>query len=59
MEMRTLQIGIRFFMTDLERATQWGPLMAGSMIALAPAMIAFLVAQKQLVKGIAMTGLKG
>lgn len=58
-EMRTLQIGIRFFMTNLERGQEWGPVMAGSMIALAPALIAFLIAQRQLVQGIAMTGLKG
>jgi ABC-type glycerol-3-phosphate transport system permease component len=58
-EMRTLQIGIRFFMTNLERGADWGPVMAGSMIAMAPALLVFLFAQKQLVKGIAMTGLKG
>ncbi|MEM7125805.1 MAG: carbohydrate ABC transporter permease [Chloroflexota bacterium] len=58
-EMRTLQIGIRFFMSNLERGQEWGPVMAGSMIALTPALIAFLIAQKQLVQGIAMTGLKG
>lgn len=58
-EMRTLQIGIRFFMNTLERGADWGPVMAGSIIALAPSLIVFLVAQKQLVQGIAMTGLKG
>ena len=58
-EMRTLQIGIRFFMSTLDRGADWGPVMAGSVIALAPALLVFLVAQKQLVRGIAMTGLKG
>ena len=58
-EMRTIQIGIRYFMENQERGADWGSIMAGSMIAMAPTMIAFLVAQKQLVKGIAMTGLKG
>jgi ABC-type glycerol-3-phosphate transport system permease component len=58
-EMRTLQIGIRFFMSNLDRGADWGPVMAGSMIAMGPALIVFLLAQKQLVKGIAMTGLKG
>ena len=58
-EMRTIQIGIRFFMTNIERGSDWGAVMAGSVIALLPTLIAFLVAQKQLVKGIAMTGLKG
>lgn len=58
-EMRTLQIGIRFFMSNLERGADWGAVMAGSIIALAPALVVFLVAQRQLVQGIAMTGLKG
>jgi ABC-type glycerol-3-phosphate transport system permease component len=58
-EMRTLQIGIRFFMTNIERGADWGAVMAGAMIALFPALLAFLLAQQQLVKGIAMTGLKG
>ncbi|MBI3958540.1 MAG: carbohydrate ABC transporter permease [Chloroflexi bacterium] len=58
-EMRTVQIGIRFFMADQERGADWGAVMAGSIIIMAPTLVAFLVAQKQLVKGIAMTGLKG
>jgi ABC-type glycerol-3-phosphate transport system permease component len=57
--MRTIQIGIRFFMENVERQTDWGAVMAGSIIAMAPTLVAFLLAQKQLVKGIAMTGLKG
>lgn len=58
-DMRTIQIGIRFFMTNIERGSDWGAVMAGAVIALLPTLIAFLIAQKQLVKGIAMTGLKG
>jgi ABC-type glycerol-3-phosphate transport system permease component len=58
-EMRTIQIGIRFFMTNIERGSDWGAVMAGAVIALLPTLIVFLIAQKQLVKGIAMTGLKG
>ena len=33
--------------------------MAGAVIALIPTLLIFLIAQRQLVKGIAMTGLKG
>lgn len=58
-DMRTTQIGIRFFMVNLERGADWGAVMAATVIVSAPTLIAFLVAQKQLVKGIAMTGLKG
>jgi len=58
--MRTLQIGIRFLIGDeIWQGGNWGAVMAGAMIALAPTLIAFLLAQRQLVKGIAMTGLKG
>ncbi len=58
-EMRTIQIGIRYFLFDQERGTDWGALMAGAVIVLLPTLVIFLVAQRQLVKGIAMTGLKG
>lgn len=58
-EMRTIQIGIRFFLFDQERGADWGAIMAGAVIALIPTLILFLVAQRQLVRGIATTGLKG
>lgn len=57
--MRTIQIAIRFFLFDQERGADWGAIMASAVIALLPTLIIFLVAQRQLVKGIAMTGLKG
>ncbi len=57
--MRTAQIGIRFFLVNQERATDWGAIMAGAAIVMLPTLVVFLVAQKQLVKGIAMSGLKG
>lgn len=58
-EMRTTQIGIRFFLVNVERGADWGAVMAATIIVSAPTLIAFIVAQKQLVQGIAMTGLKG
>ncbi len=57
--MRTAQIGIRFFLFNQERATDWGAITAGAVIVMIPTLAVFLVAQRQLVKGIAMTGLKG
>lgn len=57
--MRTIQIGIRYFLFDQERGTNWGALMAGAVIVLLPTLVLFLIAQRQLVKGIALTGLKG
>lgn len=58
-EMRTVQIGIRFFLANQERGTNWGALMAGAVIVMLPTLLLFLIANRQLVKGIAMTGLKG
>lgn len=58
-QMRTIQIGIRFFLFDQERGADWGGIMATAVIALLPTLAIFLVAQRQLVRGIAMTGLKG
>jgi len=58
-DMRTLQIGIRFFLFDQERGSDWGAIMAAAVIALLPTLAIFIVAQQQLVKGIATTGLKG
>ena len=57
--MRTAQIGIRFFLVNQERATDWGAIMAGTVIVMIPTLLIFLFAQKQLVKGIAASGLKG
>ncbi len=57
-EMRTIQIGIRYFLFNQERGVDWGPLMAGAVIVMLPTLLIFLVAQRQLVKGIAMTGIK-
>jgi ABC-type glycerol-3-phosphate transport system permease component len=56
---RTIQIGLRFFLFDQERGADWGAIMAAAVIALLPTLVIFLIAQRQLVKGIAMTGLKG
>ncbi|MBM7570679.1 carbohydrate ABC transporter permease [Aquibacillus albus] len=39
--------------------SEWGLIMAGSVIALVPTVIAFFFAQKQFIEGITMTGLKG
>ena len=57
--MRTAQIGIRFFLVNQERNTDWGAIMAGTVIVMIPTLVIFLFAQKQLVKGIAASGLKG
>ena len=56
-ETYTLQLGLRMFQTVNGGFTHY--LMAASMLVLLPVLILFFVAQRQLVQGIAMTGLKG
>ncbi|MGH2560496.1 MAG: carbohydrate ABC transporter permease [Thermomicrobiales bacterium] len=56
-EMRTLTVALRSFQTDY--GTEWGLLMAGSLIAMVPMVVIFLAAQKYFVRGIATTGFGG
>jgi multiple sugar transport system permease protein len=41
-----------------EGGLNWGQLMAGTTIATVPVLALFLIAQKQFIKGITLTGLK-
>jgi len=53
----TLQVGLASFQG--ENATQWQSILAMTVLSLIPMTIAFVVLQKQLVRGIATTGLNG
>lgn len=55
--MRTIQVGLAMFQGQY--GIFWTLLMAASTIAIAPAIIAFLLAQKRFVEGITTTGLRG
>jgi multiple sugar transport system permease protein len=55
-EIRTLQYGLAMFKE--EGGLNWGQLMAGTTIATVPILALFLLAQKQFIKGITLTGLK-
>ena len=55
-EIRTLQYGLAMFKE--EGGLNWGQLMAGTTIATIPILALFLIAQKQFIKGITLTGLK-
>lgn len=56
-EMRTLPAGLAYYVSQY--TVDYGPLMAGATIALAPLVLAFLFAQRFFIQGIAVTGLKG
>ncbi|HEX2909469.1 MAG TPA: carbohydrate ABC transporter permease [Chloroflexia bacterium] len=55
-EMRTLPAGLALFVG--QHVVEYGVVMAGASLALAPLFIAFLFAQKYFVQGIALSGLK-
>ena len=55
--MKTLPIGLSYFQ-DIY-STNWTLLMAASVIVLAPALIVFILNQRFITQGIALTGLKG
>ena len=54
----TPALGIAFLRNE-EAGSDYGALMAAATIVIAPLIIAFLVAQRRFVEGIALTGLKG
>ena len=54
---KTLQIGLRMFIG--QNASEFGLIMAASVISLIPVLIVFLSLQKYFVEGIAATGVKG
>lgn len=55
--MFTLPVGLANF--SGEAGSDWHYIMAGAAVAMAPLVLVFLIFQKQIVKGIAMTGMKG
>ena len=53
----TLALGLRFFVSRF--GTEYHLLMAGAMLLIVPMIVAFFLAQKQFIRGIALTGIKG
>jgi multiple sugar transport system permease protein len=56
-EMRTIPVGLAAFVGQF--STAWGPLMAGSVIALLPVLIIYVLGQNWFVKGITLSGMGG
>lgn len=56
-EMRTIPIGLSYFVGQY--STAWNLLMAGSVIALLPVLLIYLLAQKTFIEGITLSGMGG
>lgn len=56
--MRTLPIGLRFFMEG-EGSGEWQYLMVAATLIVVPPLVVFLILQRYFVRGISMTGIKG
>lgn len=56
--MQTLQVGLSR-LSSLETGADWGGTMSGAALASIPMLIVFLFFQKQIVRGITLSGLKG
>lgn len=54
---KTLQIGLRMFISQY--SSEYGLIMAASVLSLIPVLVVFLALQKYFVEGIAATGVKG
>lgn len=56
-EKKTIQLGLKMFISQY--SSDYGLIMAGSVLSLIPVLIVFLIMQKYFVEGVASTGLKG
>lgn len=56
-EFYTLPVGLNFFQG--EAISEWEKIMTGASLSTIPLMFVFLIFQRQIIKGIALTGLKG
>lgn len=56
-EKKTIQLGLKMFISQY--SSDYGLIMAGSVLSLIPVLAVFLILQKYFVEGVASTGLKG
>lgn len=57
-ELATPPLGTMFFRNE-EAGTDYGPLMAGTVLITAPLVLFFIAAQKRFIEGVTLTGVKG
>lgn len=56
-ELKTIQIGLRMFISQY--SSEYGLIMAASVVSIIPVLIVFLALQKYFVQGVAASGIKG
>ncbi|GAB1156300.1 carbohydrate ABC transporter permease [Paenibacillus illinoisensis] len=57
-EMFTIPVGMAFFSSEAKDSSNWVQIMTGAALSVLPLIILFLCFQKQIIRGIATTGLK-
>jgi ABC-type glycerol-3-phosphate transport system permease component len=57
-DLRTIPVGIALF-KDPYGSINYGPLMAATLLSTGPMLLAYVLSQKYMIRGIALTGLKG
>ena len=57
-DMRVLSVGLNFFIGRFT-VVDWGVMMAAATTSIIPVLLVFVIAQKHVIEGITLTGLKG
>jgi multiple sugar transport system permease protein len=57
-ERLTIPVGISYFSSELKDSSSWVLIMTGASLSIIPLIVTFFIFQKQIIRGIALTGLK-
>ncbi|MEK8129285.1 carbohydrate ABC transporter permease [Paenibacillus filicis] len=57
-ERMTVPVGLSFFSSELKDSAGWVLIMTGATVSVIPLIVIFLIFQKQIIRGVALTGLK-
>lgn len=58
-EIMTLPVALSFLQSETRALTEWNIVMAGSVVAVVPILIAYIFAQRWFVRGVVLSGIKG
>ena len=58
-EVMTLPVALAFLQAETRGVTEWNIVMAGSVVAVLPILIAYIFAQRWFVRGVVVSGIKG